>query len=321
MMKAIRVHEFGAPEAMRYEDAPLPQASAGEVVIQVAATGINPVDTYIRAGSYARTPKLPYTPGTDAAGIVHAIGEGVTNFKIGERVYTSNSLSGTYAEYALCLESQIHKLPASTTDAEGACLGVPYGTAYCALFLRAQAMPKQTVLIHGATGGVGIAAVQLAHAHKMKIIGTGGTPKGRSLAFAQGADEVLDHTEAEYLKRVMDLTNGKGVDVILEMAAHINLGNDLSVLAHGGRVVVIGSRGKVEINPRDLMSRDAQIYGMSLPNATASELEIIHEAIGAGLQDKTLRPVIGSEMALSDAAQAHRKIMESGAYGKIVLLP
>ncbi len=319
-MKTIRVHEFGDPEVLLYEDASEPTAQANEIVVKVEAVGVNPVDTYIRAGIYG-TRAMPYTPGTDAAGIVYGVGNEIKRFEKGDRVYTSGSLSGTYAEYAVCRENQVHRLPAHVSDVEAACLGVPYATAYCALVMRGEVKAGESILIHGATGGVGLAAVQFAQGRDVKIIGTGGTQKGRALAFAQGADFVLDHTEENYLDEVMKITEGRGVDVVLEMLANVNLNRDLKILAGGGRVVVVGNRGTVEINPRDLMSRDASIIGMSLMNATDAELEIIHAAISEGLLGKSLKPVVGEELPLESAAEAHRKIMESGAYGKIVLIP
>ncbi|MCP9495380.1 MAG: NADPH:quinone reductase [Pyrinomonadaceae bacterium MAG19_C2-C3] len=319
-MKAIRIYEHGEPDVMRYEDVAEPAPGAGEVMVQIAAVGVNPVETYIRAGLHTKR-ETPFILGTDAAGIVSAKGAEVAGFEIGERVYTSGSVSGTYAEYAVCRVRDVHKLPAHISDAEAACLGVPYATAYCALVLRGEAKAGEFVLVHGATGGVGLAAVQFAQGRDLKIIGTGGTQKGRALTFAQGADYVLDHTRENYLDEVMEITEGRGVDVVLEMLANVNLNRDLKILARSGRVVVVGNRGTVEINPRDLMSRDASIIGMSLMNATDAELEIIHEAIAEGLQDKSLKPVIGEELPLESAAEAHRKIMESGAYGKIVLMP
>jgi NADPH2:quinone reductase len=132
---------------------------------------------------------------------------------------------------------------------------------------------------------------------------------------------VLDHRAADYLGQVMTLTDGQGVNVVLEMLANVNLGNDLNILAQGGRVVVIGNRGTVEIDPRAAMKSDAAILGMSLFNASAAELASVHAALVAGLDSGVLRPVVGQEMALKDAAVAHRAVMEAGAYGKIVLLP
>ncbi len=320
-MKAIRVHEFGGPEVMRLEEVSDLKPGRGEVLVRIQAAGVNPVDTYIRTGMYARKPQLPYTPGADGAGTVAAAGEGVTHCKPGDRVYTAGAVSGTYAELALCTQSQVHPLPAKTSFAQGAALGIPYGTAYRALFQRARARPAETVLVHGASGGVGIAALQLARAAGMTVIGTAGTDKGRALVAREGAHHVLDHTAPGYLERLMSLTGGRGVDVILEMLANVNLGKDLTVLALHGRVVVIGSRGTVEINARDTMSRDAEILGMTLFNTPEQDLAGIHAALYAGLENGTLRPVIGQEMPLGEAPHAHQQVMAPGAYGKIVVVP
>ncbi|RMF90551.1 MAG: NADPH:quinone reductase [Nitrospinota bacterium] len=320
-MKAIRVHQFGEPEVMQLEEIPDLQPGPGQVVVRVKAIGVNPVDTYIRSGMYARKPELPYTPGMDAAGVVEAVGEQVTRVKVGDRVYVAGTLSGAYAEQTLCTESQVHPLPDRVSEAQGAAMGVPYATAYRALFQRAHAIPGETVLVHGASGGVGTAAVQLARAAGMTVIGTGGSERGRNLVAEQGAHHVLDHRSPGYLEQVMTLTNGRGVDVILEMLANVNLGQDLKVLAPGGRVVVIGSRGTVELDPRDTMSRDAAIVGMALFNTPERDAASIHAALVAGLENGTLRPVIGQEIPLAEAPRAHRAVMEPGAYGKIVLIP
>jgi NADPH2:quinone reductase len=268
-----------------------------------------------------RKPPLPYTPGIDAAGVVESLGEGVTGLEIGDRVYLSGTMTGAYAEEALCEECQVHTLPENMSFAQGAAINIPYATAYRALFQLAKATPGETVLIHGATGGVGIAATQLARAAGMKIIGTGGTERGRILVTEQGAHHVLDHRAPNYLDQIQSLTKGHGVDVVLEMLANINLDKDLKLLAMGGRVVVIGSRGRIEIDPRDTMMRDASVLGMLLFNVSPQEAYCIHAALVAGLENGTLRPVIGKEMSLAEAPRAHREIMEPGAYGKIVLIP
>jgi NADPH2:quinone reductase len=320
-MKAIQVHEFGPPEVMRLEEVPNPQPGPGQVVVRVRAAGVNPVDTYIRAGAYARKPPLPYTPGSDAAGTVESVGEGVSRVRAGDRVYLSGTASGAYAELALCEAAQAHPLPERVSFAQGAGVGVPYATAYRALFYRARAAAGETVLVHGATGGVGIAATQIAAARGLTVIGTGGTEEGRQRVKEQGALHVLDHRAPDYLEQVTALTEGRGVDVILEMLANVNLGKDLTVLAQGGRVVVIGSRGTVEINPRDAMARDAAILGMVLFNGSEREIAGIHAALAAGLGNGTLRPVVGRELSLAEAPRAHQAVMEAGAQGKIVLIP
>ena len=319
-MKAIRVRQFGPPEVMQLEDVADLMPGPGQVVVRVRAAGVNPVDSYIRSGTHARKPALPYTPGTDAAGVIEAIGQNV-DLTLSARAYISGTMSGAYAEQALCEESDVHPLPKQLSFSQGAAINVPYATAYRALFQRAHAAAGDIVLVHGATGGVGIAAVQLARAAGMKVIGTGGTEKGRELVLQQGSHYILDHGAPDYLDQIPNLTGGRGVDVILEMLANVNLGRDLRVLAPGGRVVVIGSRGKVEIDPRDTMTRDAAIVGMLLFNTPKHEALSIHAALLVGMENGTLRPIIGEEMPLADAALAHNAVMQPGAYGKIVLIP
>ena len=320
-MKAIRVHEFGDPEVMRVVEVTDPSPGPGQVVVKIRAVGINPVDTYIRSGIYHIKPQLPYTPGNDSAGVIESIGEGVEHLSIGDSVYTAGSISGTYAEKALCDAFKVHILPENISFEEGAGINTPYSASYHALFHRARAIPGEVVLIHGATGGVGVAAVQWARGAGLTIIATGGTEEGRRMLAEQGAHHVLDHKSQSHHEDVLTLTSGHGVDVILEMLANVNLGNDLKILAKDGRVVIIGSRGPVEINPRDAMGCNASILGMLVAVASEGEIFSIHAAIGAGLEKDILRPVVGRELTLAEASLAHRLLMESRAYGKIVLIP
>ncbi|GAK54850.1 alcohol dehydrogenase, zinc-binding domain protein [Candidatus Vecturithrix granuli] len=320
-MKRIRVYETGEPEVMVLEEASEPQVGIGQVLVEVRAIGVNPVDTYLRSGKQGYNPKCPYTPGFDAAGFVEYVGEGVTTVSVGDRVYCAGTVGGAYAEKVLCDQNQVHHLPEHVSFAQGASIGVPYVTAYRALFYRAYAEPGDLVLVHGASGGVGLAAVQIACAAGMTVIGTAGTERGRQLVQEQGVKDVLDHHDSQHFAQVLKNTNGQGVNVILEMLANINLGNDLPILAKGGRVVVIGSRGDVTITPRHLMKQDASIIGMSSVNASPQELIRIHAALIAGLENRSLQPVIEKELPLIEAAQAHHLLMESSAYGKIVLIP
>lgn len=317
-MKAIRVHEFGGPEALRLEETADPQPGPGQVLVRVEAIGINPVDTYIRSGSYGKRP-LPYTPGSDAAGTVEIVGEGVLAVKAGDRVYLAGTITGAYAEKALCTAAQVRPLPAQLSFAQGAAVHVPYYTAYFGLHNRARALPGEVLLVHGASGGVGLAAVQIARAAGLTVIGTAGSERGRRLVADQGAHHVLDHTQEGYLDEIKALTGGKGVHVILEMLANINLPKDLGALAQDGRVVIIGSRGPVEIDPRLTMVKNLSILGMSLSNATETETARLHAALGAGLANGILVPVVAQEFPLADAPRAHEAIMASGAHGKIVL--
>lgn len=319
-MKAIVVREFGPPDVMKLEDVPDPSPGPGQLLVRVHAAGVNPVEAYIRAGTYARKPNLPYTPGSDIGGTVEAVGASVTGFKKGDRVYTHGATGG-YAQLVACDEGQVHPLPGRASFQQGAALGVPYGTAWRALFIRAHARAGETVLVHGASGGVGAGAVQIARAHGLRVIGTAGTTEGLTLVRNHGAHHVLNHREPDYLQQVLPLTGRKGVDVVLEMLANVNLDHDLDVLALHGRIVVIGNRGRVEIDPRKAMARDAAILGMTLFNATRDELHEIHSGIVAGLENGTLSPVVGKELPLADAPKAHATVMEPGAFGKIVLIP
>ena len=320
-MKAIRVQQFGEPDVLTIAEISALAPGPGQIVVRVHAAGVNPVETYIRSGKYGKLPPLPYTPGTDAAGIVTRLGEGVTGWHVGQRVYLAGSLSGTYAEETLCEAAHVHPLPDSISFAQGAALGIPYATAHFALFHRGQARAGETVLIHGATGGVGLAAVQLARAAGLNVFATGGTASGRALVLREGASAVFDHRDPDSTAHILEATSGRGVDLILEMLANVNLGKDLPLLAPSGRVVVIGSRGLVEINPRDLMARNADIRGVILFAAPPTVLASIHAALREGLESGALRPVIAREFPLADAARAHVAVMSPGASGKIVLAP
>lgn len=318
-MKSIRVHAFGEPDVLKLEDITDFIPSPGQIVVRNAAIGVNPVETYVRKGLQPIT--LPYTPGTDAAGVVESVGEGVTSFKPGDRVYLINSLSGTYAQKSLCLPKHLVHLPKPLSFAQGAAVGIPYATAYRALTVRGAATPGQSLLVHGASGSVGLAAVQIARALGLTIFATASTPKGQQLAAENGAHHVLDHSNPNYLAQLMSLTNNQGVNLILEMLANVNLAKDLTLLAHKGIVVVIGSRGPIEINPRDAMNRDADIRPMKLVNATESEIASHHAALCAGFENGSLKPVIRCEIPLSQAPKAHELVLSPGAHGKIILTP
>ncbi len=320
-MKAIQVHQFGGPEVLALHEIPTPKPGPGQVLVKVHAAGVNPYDTYMRAGTYPIKPPLPYTPGSDAAGVVEAVGDGVKKVKSGDRVYTAKTVSGAYAEYTLALESQLYSLPGKISFSQGAGLFVPYGTAFTALHHHANARAGETLLIHGASGGVGVAAVQLARAMGLTVIGTAGTQRGLDLVKKEGAHHAFDHSRPNSADEIMRVTGGRGVDVVLEMIANLNLATDLRLLAQYGRVIVIGNRGEIIINPRELMSRRASVRGFTLWAATEAELIEIHAGIDAGLENATLRPIVGKELPLKDATQAHQDILAPGAFGKIVLIP
>jgi len=321
MMKAIRVHEFGGPEVLKLEEVPTPKPAPGQVLVRIHAVGVNPYDTYMRARTYAVKPALPYTPGSDAAGVIEAVGEGIKKVTVGERVYTAKTVTGAYAEYTLAQEDQVYRLPERISFSQGAAVWVPCGTAYHALYHSAQGHASETVLVHGASGGVGIATVQLARAAGLTVLGTAGSAKGLELATREGAHQVFDHTRPGYQEQILQATAGRGADIIVEMLANVNLPADMKMLATNGRIIVVGNRGEVTINLRELMTRRGSIRAFSLWGLTEAEAADIHAGIGAGMENGTLRPIVGKEMPLAEAARAHREVLEPGAHGKIVLIP
>ncbi len=306
---------------MKLEEISGLEPNEDQILVNIKAAGVNPVDTYVRGGQYAQKPNLPYTPGKDAAGVVEKVGADVEKFKTGDRVLTADSVTGTYAEFCLCEEKQLITLPENISYEQGAGVFVPYATSYRALFQKAKAQKGETVLIHGASGGVGTAAVQWAKNAGLKIIGTASSSDGRKLVKEQGADFVFDHSNGNYLDEINEATGGKGVNIILEMLANENLVKDFDVLAQFGRIVIIGNRGSIDFNPRLTMGKDATICGMALFNAPDDELQKIFEAIYDGLKDGFLKPFVGKTFALENAAKAHHAVIEEKAFGKIVLKP
>jgi NADPH2:quinone reductase len=320
-MKAIVVREFGEPEVMRLEEVSTPEPTSSQVLISIKAAGVNPVDTYLRTGIHAHAPKLPYTPGKDGAGIVESCGPDATKFKPGDRVYTAGSITGTYAEYSVCREEDLGRLPDNVSFEQGAGIWTPYATAYRALFQKAKAKNGETVLIHGASGGVGIAATQWAKNAGCRVVGTASSDEGKKLVKDLGADAVFDHTDEDHFGEVHDFADDKGVDVIIEMLANQNLERNFEALAMYGRIVIVGNRGSLQFTPRQAMTKDATLYGMSLFNSTQTDRDEIHSAIYEGLSKGFLSPVVRESIPLAEAARSHHEVIDSKALGKIVLIP
>ena len=320
-MKALRIHAFGQPPTISYDDLPDAAARPGQVVVSVEAAGVNPVDTYIAAGAYAVKPDLPYTPGGEAAGTVLSVGEGVSDFAEGDRVIVCQSaagrLQGCFAERCVCESRWLMTLPSHLTFLQGAAVNVAYITAFRALIEIAKPKDGDTVLIHGATGGVGLAALQIAKAHKLKVVATGGSDAGRELLQKQGADVVLDHHAADHLGALKDTPP----DVILEMAAHVNLQKDIDAIAPHGRIVVVGNRGQTTIDARGLMGKQAAVIGMSYFNDGDPPVLKAIAALQTGLDAGDLKPVVQAEIPMDDAQRAFDLVMRGDSHGKVVLLP
>uniref|UniRef100_A0A8B9CIK7 Crystallin zeta n=1 Tax=Anser brachyrhynchus TaxID=132585 RepID=A0A8B9CIK7_9AVES len=323
VMRAVRVFEFGGPEVLKLQsDVLIPVPKENQVLIKVHACGVNPVETYIRSGNYARKPALPYTPGSDVSGVIESVGEHVTAFKKGDRVFSIGTISGGYADYAVAAANRVFPLSDKLDFKQGAAIGIPYFTAYRALFQKGHAKAGESVLVHGASGGVGIAACQIARACGLKVLGTAGTEEGMNVVLRNGAHQVFNHREANYIDKIKEYTRMQGVNIIIEMLSNINLATDLHLLSCAGRVMVVGCRGTIEINPRDTMSKESSIIGVSLFLATEEERHECATALLDGIEAGWLKPIVGSEYPLEKVVKAHEDIIHSsGARGKMVLVP
>ncbi len=323
-MKAVQMQAFGDPEVLQYVDVPAPELRPGEVRVRLRAAGVNPAEAYIRTGSYAFfKPDLPHVPGFDGAGVVAEVAADVTHVAVGQRVYVSSILSarrtGTYAEQVVCTADGVHPLPDALTFEQGAALGIPATTAFRALFQRAGVQAHETVLVHGASGGVGLCAVQLAAAAGATVIGSASTPAGRDAVAAAGAQHVVDHSAADHFDQVAKVTGGQGPDVVIEMLADRNLVGDLGVLALYGRIVVVGSRGSLDFAPRLAMVKEADIQGMAVWNTPADDWLAASRGVADAVARGSLIPVVGRSYPLAEAAAAQRDILANPAAGKIVL--
>ncbi|XP_041369978.1 quinone oxidoreductase-like isoform X2 [Gigantopelta aegis] len=323
IMRAIRVNKFGGPDVLQLEsNVPIPKAKETEILIKVSAVGVNPVDTYKRAGTYSVLPELPYVPGSDTAGVVEEVGTAVKKFQKGDRVCTVFKNSGAYAEYTVCDEKFACYLPDNLTFDQGAGIGTPFFTAYRSIFQRAGAKPGETILVHGASGGVGTACVQIAKAHGMRVLGTAGSEAGLELVKKLGADAVFNHREEGYTDKIKAATKDDGVDVILEMLSNVNLQKDLEMIKLHGRIVNIGARGTVEINPRLTLSKECTVTGVALGNSSEGDWKEMCSAIEAWMKHGWVNPKVGKTYPLDKASLAHEEIIKTtSARGNIILKP
>jgi len=325
--RAIVARRFGPPEVLQLESVSPFTPSAGQVLIKMFAAGVNPSDTYVRLGPqgpWAATPHLlpalPYTPGKDGAGVVASVGVGVTNFVPGERVYTTGSVTGTLAEYALCAVETVHPMPDRISFAQGACIGVPCATAHRALNIKCAAQAGEAIFIHGASGAVGLAATQLAVSKGCIVVGSAGSTAGEAAIRALGATAV-NHRSEGYLDAAaaaLPATKEGRFDLVLEMAAHANLLADLKLLSRGARVAIIGSKPlPVALNPRLLMPDEVSVHGVFLPASSPQEKTETHRALFNAMEDGQLTPVVGTTFELADAAKAHIEVMEPSQGAKV----
>ena len=320
-MKAIQVKNFGEPDVLKLVDIDIPVPGNADVLVKIEAIGVNPVDTYVRAGRYPKLPSVPYIPGKDIGGVIVKVGAGVKKWKEGDRIYSVGTLTGGYAEYTVCHQSQIFSLPENMDFTHGAAIGTPGAAAWRALYTRARATQGDLLLIHGASGSVGMVAIQLALSAGLKVHGSAGSEEGLMKIRQAGVHKAYNHNDPDYVDEIVQDLDGRGYNIILEMLANINLTNDLSLLDRGGRVVIFGSRGEISIDPRATMAKETAILGMSLFNSTEEEMKEAQVGLYQQMSAGHLLPEIAAKLALDDAGEAHVRILESGNCGKLLLIP
>lgn len=323
-MKAIICAAFAPVEALDYGDFPAPNAGSGEVVIDVVAAGVNYPDVLIVQGKYQSKPPLPFVPGSEVSGRIAGIGEGVTGFKIGDRVlaFTGN---GGFAQQVRVLASQVWHVPDSVDLDIAAGIAITYGTSYHALKDRAQLKAGETLLVLGAGGGVGLTAVELGKHMGARVIAAASSAEKLALAKAQGADELIDYAQEDLRERVKALTDGKGVDVVYDPVGGPASIVGVRSLAWGGRHAVIGfASGDIPAIPANLLllksaSAVGVLWGNSLradPIGQGANMRQILDWLAQG----ALKPVIDARFALPDAVVALQHLEKRQVRGKVLLV-
>ncbi|MYA97301.1 MAG: NADPH:quinone reductase [Nitrospinae bacterium] len=324
-MKAVRVTRFGLDYPMELEEVVEPAPGPGEMLVRIAAAGVNPLEVAIRSGNHPRAGAmtLPYTCGTDVAGEVEAVGEGVEAFAPGDRVWGRAS-TGAYAEKGLLPAGSTGRLPGSMTFAEGAALPIPLLTAWNALVVKGEAAPGDCVLVQGGAGGVGYLAIQLARAIGCRVFTTVSSKEKANFCLAAGAEAAVNYREEDVPGRVMELTSGRGVEVVVENIGCDNLSSDLKLNAVNGRIVIVGTgTGKgpeVTIPLPAAMGRDARILALSSGNLNPLVPGILRR-LAPLLEGGAIKPHIGRELPMEQANESHEILLSGKFLGKINLVP
>jgi len=323
-MRAVIVDQPGDPEVMRLAEVPDPVAQPGEVVLRVHATAVNRADLLQRLGFYPPPPGASQTIGLEASGEVEALGDGVEGWRPGDPACALLA-GGGYAEKVAVPAGQLMPPPPGMDLTTAAAVPEAFLTAHDNLATRARLRPGETVLIHGGTGGVGTAAIQIARRLGARVLATAGSPERVAICRELGADDAIDHTTEDFVARARELTGGEGVDVILDVMGAAYLERNLQALARDGRLVVIGLQGglRAEVDLNTMMARRVSLISTTLRSRPVEQKADIARRVVAelwpGFADGTLRPVIDRVLPLAEVVEAHRAMAQGGHVGKIVL--
>lgn len=323
-MKAIVFSELGGPDVMKLSDVPKPDVRPGRVLLKSHAIGVNFADTLFRQGTYALKPNLPDTPGLEAAGVIEAVGDGVSGLKPGDRV--AAFAVRTYAEYCVAQPSQIVRLPDAVSFAEGAAFLIQGLTAYHLLHTAGTTGPGTSVLVHAAAGGVGLVAVQLAKVAGARVFATVSSDAKAGLVKENGADTIINYAKEKFADEVLRLTEGRGVDLILDAVGKPTFEEGLRCLAPFGHLILFGRAGGAPdpLNLATLSPKSVKVSGFRLPTLTGGFPEKTQESAQQCfelMRAGRLKMHIGKTFPLAEAPAAHRHLESRQSTGKLVLLP
>lgn len=316
-MKAVRMHEFGGAEVLRLEEVEKPRAGEGEVLIRTAVAGVNYADVMLRAGTYLYTPPLPFTPGFEVAGTVEEVGEGVAHLREGQRVMASLRQGGGYAEYAVANAARVVLVPETLEYGQATALLVQGLTA---LGLLKSLRAGQSVLVHAAAGGVGSLLVQLARQRGARVIGTASTAEKLDIVKGLGADAAVNYTQADWTERVLEATDGRGVDLVVEMVGGEVGARNMEVLAEGGTMIIFGAASGQDfrISSFALTSKNQTVRGYTLYSESAETLAEFTRELMSHVEAGRLRVMV-QEFPLAEASRAHEAVEGRRTTGKVVL--
>jgi NADPH2:quinone reductase len=323
-MRAIMCREFGDLSVLKLEEVPDPVAGPGQALVRIRACGINFADSIMAAGKYQNQPALPFIPGSEIAGDVVALGEGVDGFTVGDRVM--GLTGGGYAELAAVNADRLTRLPDGLTYEQAASFAVTYGTSHVALAHRARLKPGETLLVHGAAGGVGLTAVELGKIMGARIIATAGGPDKLEIARAAGADEAIDYLAEDIRERVKALTGGKGADVIYDPVGGDVFDASLRCVAFEGRILVIGfAGGRVpQIPANHVMVKNVDIIGVNRPAYDVLAPEVSRrsqEQLLEWLAQGRISPLVSKTFPLERAVEGLESVVTRKSTGKVVITP
>ena len=315
-MKSIRFHEFGGPEVLKLDEVDDPKPGMGQALVKLYAAGVNPTDANTRRGGGAAAAKLPGTLGRDGAGVVMAVGSNTKHFKSGDKVIVRNGLS-CYSELVTANEEELYPVPDGVGPIDAASIGVTYSTAWDAVVNKAKAARGQFVLVHGASGGVGIAAVQIAKAFGATVIGAASTEAKRAFVTSQGADHVVDYTQEGWAAKVKEMTGGKGVNAVIDGVGGKPFEQCFDAVAPEANICVYGGSGgrDVTISLNTLFRNRVHIHGCGGTGCTREDFIKMLKLFSEG----KLKATVEETLPLADAAKAHTLIEERKVIGKIVL--